>query len=193
MSRPRAVIGLKAKTARAIAVILSEPADRPQFVQREELKLSDDDYPATSQPYHDVMELPWSEGRIAVEPAVQAIQKLATSSLGRLIRNTEAAGFTVVAVAIVGSPDRRLERIGNPHIRAHAAEGALFRRVLETAAKANGREVQTFSGDPTAELKRSPGQIKKSLTELGRAAGPPWRSDQKAAAAAAWVALAKGE
>lgn len=38
---------------------------------------------------------------------------------------------------VVGSAPRSLDRIGNQHIRAHAAEGILFRRVLEVASEHN--------------------------------------------------------
>ena len=54
-------IGLRAKTAKAIAVVLSEPATSPEFVHREQLTLADKAIPATMQPYHEVMELPWNE------------------------------------------------------------------------------------------------------------------------------------
>lgn len=178
-------IGLKARTGRAIAVVVTPS---PEFVHREELALSDVAVPATMQPYHEVMELPWGKAFVAVRPTIEAIQKIASAALRRLIRTLESEGWRVGVIAIVGSPDRPLERIGNPHIRAHAAEGILFRHVLEVAAKANHRRSRFFV-DPAAELKRPLPEIKKVLTALGQAAGPPWRSDEKSAAMAAWAAL----
>ena len=191
MSRT-ATIGLRAKTARAIAVVLSEPATSPEFVHREELTLADEAMPATMQPYHEVMELPWSESVVAVQPTIDAIQKVASASMARLIRDLQSRDFRMKAIAVVGSADRRLERIGNPHIRAHAAEGILFRRVLEIAARANGCACLGF-GDELERIAKTElkSDVKKTLGRLGKTAGPPWRSDEKSAAIAAWIALAR--
>ena len=185
-------IGLRAKTAKAIAVVLSEPATSPEFVHREQLTLADEAIPATMQPYHEVMELPWNESVAAVQPTIEAIQKIASACLAKLIRDLQSKNFRVKAIAVVGSADRLLERIGNSHIRAHAAEGILFRRVLEIGAKANHCACLGFSDElertAKAELQ---GDVKKTLARLGKTAGPPWRSDEKSAAIAAWIALAR--
>lgn len=175
----RTVIGLKSKTGRAIAVALS--GTTPEFLLRREIALSDARRPATTQPYHEVMELPWSDAMVAVLPTIAAIEEIATASLRALIQSLDRR---IAGIAIVGPADRKLERIGNPHIRAHAAEGVLFRRVLEVAAKANGCRSWSFVDPP-----RDQGV----LTALGKAAGSPWRSEEKAAAMAAWAVLTRGE
>jgi len=188
--KPNAVIGLKSKTGRAIAVVLRESDRSPEFVLRQEVPLSDSRMPATQQPYHEVMELPWDEALIAVQPTIAAIEKIASASLAALIEETEALGCRVKGIAVVGPADRKLERIGNPHIRAHAAEGVLFRRVIEVAAKANRCRSWAFV-DPKTELEESQREIQKVLTALGRVAGSPWRSEEKAAAMASWAALSR--
>jgi hypothetical protein len=190
MKRRNVAIGLKSKTGRAIAVALSEPAASPEFILREEVLLSDSRRPATMQPYHEVMELPWSDGLVAVQPAIEAIEEIATASLAALIEKLATQGCRVTAVAVVGPADRRLERIGNPHIRAHAAEGVLFRRVLEVAAKANRCRSRSFV-DPAAELKVPPNKVKRVIAALGKSAGSPWRSEEKSAAMAAWALLSQ--
>jgi len=188
MKTKRAAIGIKTRTGRAIAVALSGPASSPEFICREEVALSDAAVPATMQPYHEVMELPWSESQVAVQPAIAAIDEIAAQSLRRLIDSIESRGYEVACVGIVGPADRKLERIGNPHIRAHAAEGVLFRRVVETAARANNRTARAFA-DPSIELKRPAREVKHVLTVLGEAAGSPWRAEEKSAAMAAWIIL----
>jgi hypothetical protein len=188
MKRRKVTVGLKSKTGRAIAVALSEPASSPEFILREELPLSDSRRPATMQPYHEVMALPWSDALVAVQPTIKAIEAIATASLAKLIESLESRGCRVTAVAVVGPADRKLERIGNPHIRAHAAEGVLFRRVLEIAAQANRCRSRSFV-DPASELKRPLSKVTKVLAALGKSAGSPWRSDEKSAAMAAWAAM----
>ncbi|HUJ16353.1 MAG TPA: hypothetical protein VL284_21370 [Thermoanaerobaculia bacterium] len=175
----QAAIGLKSKTGRAIAVAIAEPME---FLVREEVMLCDR---STKQPYHDVMEMPWSESVIAVKPAIVTIEQIAARELRRLIKEIESRGYEVACIGVVGPADRKLERIGNPHIRAHAAEGVLFRAVIEKAAKANGRESHAFV-DPASEVTEAQ---KKKIAEMKRVAGPPWTADEKAAAMAAIALL----
>jgi hypothetical protein len=185
MKRRKVVLGLKSKTGKAIAVALSGPASSPQFCRREELAIYDMGKPLTIQPYHQVMELPLNEWASAMRPAIKVIEEIAVDALARFIESLESP---VGEIAIVGPNDRVLERIGNPHIRAHAAEGVLYRHVLEVAAKANGCRFRSFP-DAASELGRRPNQVQKVLTALGKAAGSPWRSDEKSAAMAAWSVL----
>ena len=51
-------IGLRAKTARAIVVVLGGSTDSPAVLAKTEIKLADPKVPATAQPYHEVMDLP---------------------------------------------------------------------------------------------------------------------------------------
>ena len=188
-------IGLRAKTARAIAVVLGGQPDSPRVLKRVELKLADPAFPETSQPYHEVLDLPWGKAQVAVRKIAARIEKLASKELARLVREVGAEGLIVSGVGIVGAADRNLEKIGSTHIRAHAAEGVLFREVLEVAAVANDLPNRLFNErdlDETAELelKLPIAKIKAQLAEMGRVAGSPWRADEKAAATAAWLALA---
>jgi len=190
-----ATIGLKAKTGRAIAVVLCGPGDVPQLVKRSELILTDPRIPATFQPYHEVMDLPWKESEKKVRPFVRAIEKIAAKVLAELIHELLAQGLTVSGVGIAGSTDRDLAKIGNYHIRAHAAEGLLFREVLESAAQTNrlahrSFSEKTLSAQAASELRCTVAQLNKHLKSVGHSAGPPWRADQRAAATAAWLVLA---
>ncbi len=188
-------IGLRAKTGRAIAVVLSGQLNAPRVLERVELKLADPAFPEMSQPYHEVLDLPWASAQIAVRRIAARIEKRASKELARLVRETQIDGLVVCCVGIVGAGERNLEKIGSTHIRAHAAEGVLFRKVLEVAAATNNIWSLRFderSLDLTAasELKLPIAKIKAQLAEMGRSAGSPWRADEKAAATAAWLALA---
>ena len=184
-------IGLRAKTARAIAVVLGGPSDEPLVLKKFEMALADPKIAATTQPYHEVMDLPWAESEKAVRKSARAIEAIAQKALGRLIKELQSDGMNVAGVGIVGAKDRDLARLGNFHIRAHAAEGVLFRRVLDLAADANGVKRRTFPDREFAELavnELSSG-VKQKLNDLGRTLPPPWRTDEKQAATAAWLVL----
>src|SRR6266516_4213675 len=192
-----ASIGFRAKTARAIAVALAQGISTPIYLGRWEVALHDPHLPATSQPHHEVMELPWADAQSAVRPFERRIEGVANEALARLQAELRSKECRVSSVGVVGSPDRNLERIGNPHIRAHAAEGILFRRVLEVAAAAHNLKWRSFSdrdfGDlAVSELGRKPQEIKLALAAIGHSAGKPWRADERAAATAAWIALPRG-
>jgi len=189
-----ATIGLKARTGRAIAVVLSGPRGAPELIKRTELILTDPRLPATFQPYHEVMELTWKESEKKVKPFIRAIEKVATKALAQLIHELRAEGLTVAHVGIVGSADRDLSKIGNFHIRAHAAEGLLFRQVLEFAAGANNLPHRSFvektlGAQAAAELGWSVTKLNSVLKDLGRSAGPPWRTNHRLAATGALLEL----
>ncbi|HJZ67465.1 MAG TPA: hypothetical protein VKF81_04915 [Blastocatellia bacterium] len=187
-------IGLRAKTGRAIAVVLTGSSDSPRVMKRTQLTLTDPRTPATSQPYHEVMDLPWEQAQVAVRKTAKLIEKAASKSLRRLVQEMQSEGLKVRGVGIVGAGNRNLEKIGSTHIRAHAAEGVLFRQVLETAAELNGLRSRTFDERSVeeivaSEMGLSAEELRRALAEMGRAAGPPWRADEKSAAMAAWPAL----
>ncbi|HVR40786.1 MAG TPA: hypothetical protein VMU84_16970 [Thermoanaerobaculia bacterium] len=174
----RAAIGLRAKTGRAIAVVLRESDRGAQFVWRGEVSLVDPKVPATAEPYHEVMELPWSDATREVQPLIVAIENAATKAIEALVEE-----HNIVALGVVGSPPRDLVKLGNLHIRAHAAEGILFRCVLEVAAERCHIACVAYSDRNFAMSDAA------TLKELGRVAGPPWRTDERMAATAAWNAL----
>ena len=187
-------IGLRAKTGRAIAVVLGGTADSPSVITKLEISLTDPKIPSTFQPYHEVMDLPWDESQRAVRKYVRAIEKVAAKNLAVLVKKLKGQGLTVKGGGVVGAADRDLSRIGNPHIRAHAAEGVLFRHVLDEAAIANGLPVQMFAEREFEQtIKQRLGSkstsVRKKLDGAARALPPPWRADEKLAAMAAWLML----
>lgn len=187
-------IGLRAKTGRAIAVVLGGSSETPVVLLKTEIKLVDPKVPGTAQPYHEVMDLPWEESQRAVRKYAAAIERTAQKALARLIEEQRSNGRKIIGVGIVGAPDRDLARIGNPHIRAHAAEGVLFCRVLDFAAQSNGLKWQVFSDrnfdEAMAEkLGARYARVKLTISELGRSIPPRWRADEKQAAMAAWFVL----
>jgi len=187
-------IGLRAKTGRAIIVVVGGTRDAPVVLYKGEIKLFDPKIPATFQPYHEVMELPWEQSQKAVQESARAIEAIARESLARLIAELRAGGMQVSGIGIIGTSDRDLSKIGNYHIRAHAAEGVLFRRVLDLAADTNKIKRRTFA-DRTldtlmaSELGRDHLSVKQKLTDLRRSVPAPWRTDEKQAAIAAWLVL----
>jgi len=183
--------GCRAKTGRAVCVVLTGTPAAPEFVWRGEVALVDPAWPEPLGPYHAVMDLPWHEAEVAVQPLVARIEAAARTAIESLLQQMAAIGGKVTTLGVVGSPDRSLAKLGNNHIRAHAAEGILFRRVLESAARHSRVPCQSFSekqiSQDAALRLGGDSKVAAHLKILGRQAGPPWRADERAAAKAAWL------
>ena len=187
-------LGFRTKTGKAIALALRHE-DRAEIVRRWTMELYDPEAPATGQPHHEVLELPWPDALLAVRPLEERIHLVAAGGVRTILEELRSGGLTVRAIGVTGSPDRPLERIGNRHIRAHAAEGILFRRAIEVAATRCGVPCRAYSDRgleafAAQQLHCKAEEVKSRLTALGKSAGRPWRADERAAATAAWLAAA---
>ena len=194
-NRKVACVGLRAKTARAIAVVVSGTAQSPHAMARAEVTLATAERPTLFGPYHEVMNLQWDEAIFAVQQAERAIEAVAIRCLKDLVRDLRTQDIEVAGIAVVGAPERKLQSIGSPHIRAHAAEGVLFRHVWEVAADAIDMPCfafpeKDFEAFTALRLQLPLEAVRERLAEFGRVMGRPWRSDEKAAGMAAWLALA---
>jgi hypothetical protein len=192
---PRLAIGFRVKTGRATAVVMAGPASAPHVLSRRNLQLWDPAIPESHQPWHAEFELPPDESARIVPVALKAVDRVALSALRDLLEEVRSAHGSIIGIALVAGSSTDPESIRNPHMRAHAREGQLFPQALAAAAKTmripavTMPESEVFT-TAAAKLGKSPDAIKLAVTELGRNVGKPWSSEEKAAAAAAWITLA---
>jgi hypothetical protein len=157
------------------------------------INLSDPRSPETRQPYHAAMgEL--ETNAATLKRRVQSVRRTTERSIADLIRRWTDDGWAIHRAALVVGSVIDPESIANPHIRAHALEGRLFRTVLEDALRSRGIQCAIFAERevyPRASnlLGQSPVQIRRTIVELGHSVSGPWRADQKVAALAAWTLL----
>jgi hypothetical protein len=180
-------LGFRVKSGYAIAVVLRGPAERPTAVERRIVELSDPDDGETRQPFHSGFgEAEEDERKIARR--LRAIERAAGRSVAALV-DGRFVGASIVVGSLIDPAT-----VGNPHIRAHASEGRLFRTVLEEALRARGVECavvveKQLAADARGRLKLGDVAISRALAGFGKALGSPWRVDEKAAATGAWMAL----
>jgi hypothetical protein len=115
-----------------------------------------------------------------------------------LLRESARQGHPLGGVGIVVGSLIDPARIGNDHIRIHAEEGRLFRGVVEAAAIRDtlphavwrDRDLLAIAAEAFAWPEDT---IRRRLAALGKtkAAPGPWRAEQKSAALAAWLTLAR--
>jgi hypothetical protein len=185
-------LGFRVKSGFAIAVALRGPAAAPAIVARRVVALSDPGVAETRQPYHHGLFTHETDGR-AIARLVQIVERCAQRSVETLLADDAFAGCRGAAL-VVGSvidPDT----VANPHIRAHASEGRLFRCALESALQAHGIRCDVvvekqLGARASASLGRRGDEIKRTVARFGKDAGGPWRADEKAASTAAWLLLA---
>jgi hypothetical protein len=190
----RAALGMKARTGRAIFVVLAGNREAPLFVERTEVKLLPD---GAFAPYHAAEKLEPAAARASVKRDIAAAHRLAEGAIRDVRKRVEKAGHQLAAAGLlVGSriPEWTTDEIIAVHVRMHMAEGMLFRDVLQAGAKACGLPLSTLADktaldDAATKLGISRARLDALLATLGRSAGAPWGAHQKQAAAAALVAL----
>jgi hypothetical protein len=189
----QATIGFRVKSGWAAAVLLVGP-EMPRVSEHRVVELSDPAVPASHQPYHA------GRGIGQTDPATlqrltDGVRRYAAQSIAEWVASCRAVGYLLCGAGIVVGSEVDPERILNPHIRAHAAEGRLFRSVVEDGTRSCGLTCITFVeqdlfAHAATILGRSEASLKRDLAQLGRTPNRPWRQEQKAAATAAWVLLA---
>jgi hypothetical protein len=176
-----AVVGLRVKTGRALAVVIAGTRLAPIALSREEVWLADRAQPNTMFPYH--LEL---EGQPkAAEAAAKVARQVGARALRQLFQSV-ASPQKLKSVVVVVNTHTPPERIHSPHMRAHSREGWLFREICENAAEQFGIEPITLACDEVPGAERA---TQKALTLLGAEFGRPWTADWKLATAAAWLQL----
>ena len=190
----RIAIGFRVKSGWATAVLVGGSMESPQVLDRRAIDLCDLALAESRQPYHAAMgKLETDEAKVNRRRKV--VSEAANRSITDLMKDYHNAGHRAGAAALVVGSDIDPARISNPHIRAHALEGRLFRTVLEDALRSVGLscsvivERKVYS-QAAKILKRREEDLKRSLAQLGRQVGGPWRADEKTACLAAWLALA---
>jgi hypothetical protein len=185
-------LGFRVKSGWAAGVFVTGPAGSPQLLGRRVVQLCDPAVPESKQPYHAKMgTLQTDEDKI--ERLRKIIFTAAQNSVDVWLNELQEGGKIRRAGLVVGS-DIDPSKIANPHIRAHALEGRLFRTVLQEALEVQGVSCAIFVERKVYEqaaqiLKRSEKDLKQSLTQMGRLSGGSWRGDDKLAALAAWLSL----
>lgn len=191
--RERAAIGFRVKSGWAAAVLVAGPIDAPQVLETSVVELSDPRAPNSRQPYHAAMGVARKDGP-TLQRLLASVDAHAQQSIAALVGGYHAAGHRLAGAGIVVGSDSDPAGIANPHIRAHAAEGRLFRTAVEHALERCGVPYSTFVerrlfAHAAQVFRRPEPELKRAVAQLRRAGGGRWRADEKAAALAAWLLL----
>lgn len=189
-----AAIGFTIKSGWAIAVLLAGPATSPRVVDSRRLELSDPAVPDSRQPYHAGFGTARDAGP-ALSGLLAGVKRYGRLSVNAVLREYRATRHRLCGAGVVVGSVIDPARLANPHIRIHALEGQLFRRVVQDGV-ARGKlpcEVwrqRDLYALAEALLQQPERALRSRLAAFGREVEGPWRTEQKAAALAAWLVLA---
>jgi hypothetical protein len=186
-------LGFRVKSGYAVAVAVRGPASAPTLVARCIVELCDPAVAQTRQPYHAALHAHEQDPH-ALGERIAIVKRCANQSIAALLNADVFADAGCGGAAIVVGSLIDPATVANPHIRAHASEGALFRDVLRDALRARGLRCDVFTekqlaASAAAGLQRREAVIKRVVAQFGKAAGTPWRAEEKAASTAAWMML----
>ena len=197
-------VGLRVKSGYAIAVVLDGSRQTPRPVASRIIELSDPAVAETRQPYHDGF-YKTEENVREIARRVAIVKRCAKKSVAALLETLRLArpepvegrarsGQAAVRGALVVGSLIDPATIPNPHIRAHAHEGQLFRTVLEESLAAHAVDCDVIvdkqlASQAAKELGRPARAVAQTVASFGKTLGGRWRAEEKAAATAAWLAL----
>jgi len=175
-------------------VAVSGSPSQPVILDRRRIQIAEAQSDGPVQPYHTARDLGVARGRVFLEECRDAWNALASASLDATIKRI--GGDRVRSCGVLtgsGRPSPTLEATLASHAAIHTAEGEFFREIVSHAAESCGLRVcrikekelfnlaETRFAMPAASLQRT-------LDDLAKIVGPPWRQDQKFATLAAWLA-----
>jgi len=185
--------GFRVKSGWAAVVLVAGPVGSPVLRDNRMIDLSDPRIPETRQPHHATF------GQLETDAKKTNRRKgivhlITKQSITYLLSDYRRKGYSITRASLVIGSQLDPASIANPHIRAHALEGLLFRSALEQALNAHGigtfilmqRDAYAKAG---AQLKRSYDDVRRTIQNFGRFTDAPWRAEQKLAALGAWLAL----
>jgi hypothetical protein len=188
-----AAIGFRVKSGWAAVVLLTGPVHSPQVHDVVRIDLSDPRLAETRQPYHA------ATGKLeadtpTVNQRVRVVRRVTQGSIRSLLASYHRRGYRIRRASLVVGSQIDPDSIPNPHIRAHAFEGQLFRSVVEDALHAHDIRAAIFPEHDAfttaaAELKKSSDDVRGTIQRFGGFIDGPWRAEQKLAALGAWLAL----
>ena len=189
-------LGFRVKSGWAAVVLLTGTPNSPQLSSVGRIELCDPRFPETRQPFHA------ATGKLEtdatkVNQRERIVRRISQQSLTRFFNDYREKDFRIMHAALVVGSQIDPATIGNPHIRAHALEGRLFRSAVEQTLHDHQIRTEVLlerdAYSSVAErLKQSNDDLKRRMQDLGRstpAKGGPWRSEQKLAAIAALFVL----
>jgi len=191
-------IGIRVHSSWGALVAVAGDTGAPEVIERRRVEIIDRKKPGAMQPYHFAKDLPLGDAEEFIAGSAASATRLASQAMREVFDKLRARDYNLVAAAILlssGRPLPELEKILAAHPMIHTAEGEFFRQAFRDACASLKIPVTAIRERDLDEHAKSAfrgdgGLLKKKIAGMGKTLGPPWTTDQKAAALAAAIALA---
>ena len=193
-----AALGLRSHSGWAVAVVVGGPLESPAVIDRRRVEIADPAIGGAQQPYHAAARLDLRQAEEFVKRCADSATHLAERAVRAVIDDVKDKRHEVLGGGILlsaGRPAPALATTLASHALIHTAEGELFRRALPQGIDRCGLSVTAVPerelwARSTLDLHMTLDELQRSIAEMGRSIGPPWRQDEKHAALVGWLALA---
>jgi len=191
-----AAAGCRAHTGWAALVVVSGGVARSEVLHRGRVELADPTGRVRKNAYQAARGLEPGAAARQVEAAERIAAEQAAAALDGVVRGADDANVRLCAVVVGAPADPPLESILRSHALAHAAEGRLYQHALLEGAESCGLEAVAVPKSSIWEqgenaLGLGQNEVRQWIDDLRRELGPPWAEDQKLAALAGWISLAR--
>src|SRR6266852_5152513 len=195
----RAAIGIRMHSGWGALVAVANSDGAVEVLERRRVAVTTPGTPGANQPYHFAKKLELAEAEKFLGDSFAASKRLALAAIRDVVGELRDRQNRVIGSAVLLASGRALPPLAKilaSHALIHAAEGEFFREAFSKACEALdlpvtgfpernlGQAFQTAFGKAAARMRRQ-------ISDLGRSLGPPWTKDQRSAALAALVVLAK--
>jgi len=194
----RAAIGFRMHSGWGALVAVSHDAGPVEILERRRIAVIEPKIPGTKQPYHFSERLEFSEAEKFLSKCFAASAQFAAAAIRECMESLRERKYAVSGAAVVLASGRALPllpKILTSHALIHTAEGEFFREAIWKACQSLDLRVTGFrerdlTAAVTAGFGRVAAKLLRQVANAGRSVGPPWTTDQKAAATAALLVLA---
>ena len=195
--KPRvAALGCRAHTGWAALVVVAGRFALPEILLRGRWELADPSGRVRKNAYQAARGLEPTAAANLVKAAERIAAAQAAVALEQALQEVDTVVRSCAVVVGEFPAGARLESILASHALAHAAEGRLYQRALLQGAESLGLDAEAIPKrsiweEGESALGVTQDELKHRIDDLRREIGPPWAEDQKLAALAAWIALAR--
>jgi hypothetical protein len=200
-SMKTASIGVCVHSGWAAVVAIAGKRGAEEILDRRRLVVIDSKMAGAAQPYHYVQAREIHAAEAHLDRCAAESRRLAVEGLTLVASELGNRGFVLVASALLLSSARPLpdlEKILASHPLIHTAEGEFFRRAFSNAfehlkIRVTRIPARDLDGYALKAFGKAATEVRHRIDGMGRTLGPPWTKDEKTAALAAAIALARAQ
>lgn len=194
----RAAVGVRVHSGWGALVAVCGALGAEEVIERSRIEITDPKMPGGIQPYHFVKSMEIKRAQQHLAKCAAASGRLALDSIREILQQLEGRGYSVTVSCVLLSSGRPLPELSGilaSHALIHTAEGEFFRSSFRDAFQAlkipvTGIRERDLPDRAQKAFGKGATKVQERVAAMGHSLGPPWTTDQKAAALAALIVLA---